>query len=88
MTRFQHIYVSRELLFSIGRDETTGGYYLSIPVSNRLTDYEEYYRISEQQFTAFEADLTAAQSFAQQCRKRRHDDRLILKPGTDRGEAW
>ncbi len=86
MARFQDIHVYREALFSIGKDETTGSYYLSIPVSNRMVDYEEYYQISDQQFQAFEADRAAAQVFADQCRKRRHDDRLILKPGSDRGE--
>ena len=86
MARFQDIHVYREELFSLGKDQTTGGYYLSIPVSNRMVDYEEYYRISDEQFQAFQADGAAARVFAEQCRKRRHDDLLILKPGSDRGK--
>ena len=86
MARFQDIYFSRQALFSVGRDETTGNYYLSIPVSNRMVDYEEYYLLSNEQFTRFEADRAEAEKFADECRKRRHDDLLILKPGSDRGE--
>ncbi len=86
MARFQDIRVYSEALFSIGNDQTTGSYYLSIPVFNQMVDYDEYYRISDAKFRAFQADGAAAQAFAEQCRKRRHDDLLILKPGSDRGE--
>lgn len=86
MARFHDSYVSREGLFSIGRDEVSGCHYLSIPVSNRMVDYEEYYRLSAEQLLTFEADRTAARAFADQCRMRQHDDLLILKSGSDRGE--
>ena len=85
MARFQDIYISREGRFSMGRDEVGDGYYLSIPVCNRTTDYEEYYSLSAEQFEALKADRVAAQSFAEQCRERTRDDLLILRPGLDRG---
>ncbi len=86
--RFRTLFVSREQLFSLGRDSLSGEPYLAIPVANRMTDYEEYYRITPDQLTAFQADLPAARAFADQCRARRHDTLLILKPGADRGEPW
>lgn len=70
---------------SIGRDRATGSAYLSIPVANRLTDYEEYYRITAQERAAFLADAGRACTFAERCRRRELDDRLIIQPGADRG---
>ncbi|MEG3087214.1 hypothetical protein [Sphingomonas sp. PB4P5] len=86
--RFQHEQVSRDGRFSIGIDTRAGDPYLSIPVKNRLIDYEEYYRLSPDEQRRFAADTAAATAFAEECRARLHDDRLILQPGSDRGEPW
>jgi hypothetical protein len=83
--RFTDTSASRELRLSIGIEEESGKYYLSIPVSNRLVDYEEYYEISEDALEAYGADLDTALSFADQCRGRKNDHLLIQKPGSDRG---
>lgn len=85
--RFSDDYVSREGRYSLGRDQTTGDYFLSVPVANRMVDYEEYYRLTPDQYSRFIADAAAARVFADACRDRRHDDLLILQPGTDRGVA-
>lgn len=85
--RFTNIHVSRAHFYALGRDEQTGERYLSIPVSNRLVDYEEYYRLDPAEFDTFMTDEGAAQAFAEVCRARGNDERLILKPGTDRGSG-
>jgi len=85
MSRFKDQFFSREHLFSLGRDMLTGRPYLSIPVGNRLADYEEYYEIPEESLGRFEADPIAATEFVEACRARGKDDLLILKPGADRG---
>ncbi len=79
------IFVSREHLYSLGRDIKIDCYILSIPVSNRLVDYEEYYRLTDEQFHMFREDDVAAQAFANECRQRMHDNLLTLQPGSDRG---
>ena len=83
--KFKDILINRENRFSIGIEEESGSYYLSIPVSNQMVDYEEYYKINEEQFDSFKADMDSALEFVHQCREREKDDLLILKPGKNRG---
>jgi hypothetical protein len=84
--RFRDDRISREGGFSIGIDLRTGNPYLSIPVGNRLIDYDEYYRLTWDEYRSFVTDIATAMAFAEECRLRWRDDRLILPPGCDRGE--
>ncbi len=77
----------KDLRLSLGIDSETGGHYLAIPVTNQKLDYEEYYCLSAKEFEQFLNDQTEASAFAEQCRNRQCDDRLILQPGKDRGVA-
>ena len=81
------LYVSREHRFSIGRDLRTGLPYVSIPVSNRMADYEEFYTIDEATFDRYMADPMSALDFVARCRARLEDVRLVFAPGSDRGVA-
>jgi hypothetical protein len=83
--KFKDIFFSKEHYFSIGIEEDSGEYYISIPVSNRKVDYEEYYRIPEELYKKYESDLNQLSFVAEECRKRLRDDDLIIKPGPDRG---
>lgn len=83
--RFQDVAINRENMFTLGRDQQTGDAYLSIPVVNRIVDYDEYYRLSEEEFERLRSDEEAGAAFAKSCRERREDERLILQPGADRG---
>ncbi|AXQ31514.1 hypothetical protein D0B54_23755 [Solimonas sp. K1W22B-7] len=76
--------VCRELRFSIGCEEDSGRCYLSIPVSNRLVDYEKYYLITGEMHDAYPANADELQHFAEQCRCRVNDALLLVKPGKDR----
>nr|MDC2856839.1 hypothetical protein [Ningiella sp. W23] len=58
---------------------------MSIPVSNRKVDYEEYYRIDKSLFDRNASDLNQLEFVADECRKRLRDNDLIIKPGADRG---
>jgi hypothetical protein len=60
---------------------------VSIPVSNSMIDYEEYYEIDKATFDRYRADLGSARDFVERCRKRQEDDKLIVKPGRNRGTA-
>ena len=40
--KFKENYFSKEKYFSVGVEEESGKYYVSIPVSNSKADYEEY----------------------------------------------
>lgn len=84
---FKDGFVNRDLMFSLGIEETSGRFYLSFPVSNGLVDYEEYYEIDKASFDLFHTDLIAADAFATTCRRRERDDLLIQKPGAKRGTA-
>lgn len=85
--KFNDTFINRTERFTLGIEITTGKPYLSIPVSNRLVDYEEYYEISSDSYALFLNDPSAASDFAERCRNREEDQRLILKPGSDRGVA-
>lgn len=84
-SEIQKDYISREHLYSLGRDIKLGCYILSIPVSNTYVDYEEYYKLSDQEFNLFMTDRGLAKKFADECRLRQHDSLLTLAPGADRG---
>ena len=85
--RFTDISVNQKERYSLGRDEQSGDYYLSIPVAKQIVDYEEFYHVSALEYKSFAEDEKKAAAFADACRKRLHDDRLILQPGNDRGVA-
>lgn len=85
--KFNDTFINRTERFTLGIETITGAPYLSIPVSNRLVDYEEYYEISSDSYKLFLNDPSAASDFAERCRNREEDQRLILKPGSDRGVA-
>ena len=79
------LFVSREHRYSLGVEEATGRYYVSIPVTNGRVDYEEYYEIDRLAFDRFLADPDAALDFVERCRRREVDERLIYQPSVERG---
>lgn len=83
--KFDNIHFTREGRYSIGVESTSGRYYASIPVSNGIVDYEEYYELTEDQYRDFLSDKDAAIAFITACRKREHEDLLLQKPGSNRG---
>ena len=83
--RFERTFFSRVHRYSLGIDRKADGHYLEIPVSNMMVDYGEAYVITPAQYSAFMSDETGATKFADECRRREHDDLLIFQPGTDRG---
>ena len=83
--KFVDSHFSREFRFSVGQEIESGRYYLSIPVSNRLADYEEYYEIPKELHDAYLTDIDPLVKLAAQCRARQCDERLLLKPGSNRG---
>ena len=85
--KFEDTFFSREHRFSVGVEKDSGRYYLSIPVSNGVVDYEEYYEIGADNFKSYQEHPESANEFVKQCRNRQKDDLLILKPGNNRGVA-
>jgi hypothetical protein len=83
--RFEPEFVSQEPPFSLGRNGETGKPVFAIPVRNRMVEYQEWYAISEEELEALRNDFDLAAGYATLCGRREMDDRLILKPGTDRG---
>ncbi|MDG3009905.1 hypothetical protein G4X40_07060 [Rhodococcus sp. D2-41] len=83
--KFEDSYFSRDDRYSLGVESESGKYYLSIPVSNGVVDYEEYYELTPGEYDKFLKDATAAALFAESTRRRERDRLLIQKPGTNRG---
>lgn len=79
------VFINREERFSIGIDNDSGCHYISIPVANRFVDYEEYYIITPEEFDFYLKNPDAAIQAVSRCRAHEMDDRLIMKPGSDRG---
>jgi hypothetical protein len=74
-----------EKRFSVGCEVESGRHYLSIPVSNTLVDYEEYYEIPKSAHDAYPGNVAELDAFAKQCRNHAHDNLLIVQPGKNRG---
>ena len=83
--RFEDTYFSREDRYSLGVESTSGRNYVSIPVSNGVVDYEEYYELTPAQFEQFSHDRNAAIQFVESCRRHERDELLLQKPGSNRG---
>lgn len=85
MRRFHIEHSAREHCYALGIESPTKCFYLSIPVGTGMIDYDEYYNLSEGEYRHFMDSADAAIAFADECRDREHDDRLIIKPGDNRG---
>jgi hypothetical protein len=83
--KFDDTFFAREDRYSLGVESSSGRYYASIPVSNGIVDYEEYYEITPEQYQIFLADRDSAFEFVESCRRHEQDDLLIEKPGSNRG---
>jgi hypothetical protein len=83
--KFDDTYFSREDRYSIGVESMSGRYYASIPVSNGVVDYEEYYELTPDQYDKFLRDRESAVEFIEACRRHEHDDLLLQRPGSNRG---
>jgi hypothetical protein len=85
--KFNDVFFSKSERFSVGTEEESGKLYVSIPVSNRMVDYEEYFEIDKSTFDTYIKDSASALSFVERCRNREVDHLLIIQPGVDRGVA-
>jgi len=85
--KFKDVAVNRDERYALGIEQDSGKYYVSIPVSNGMVDYEEYYEFDKATFDQYRADLGSARDFVERCRRRQEDDKLIVKPGRNRGTA-
>ncbi|MCL9672452.1 hypothetical protein [Citrobacter sp. MNAZ 1397] len=85
--KFEDTFFSRVERYAIGIEKESGRHYLSIPVTNHMIDYEEYYEISESDYNIFLRNPATAVDFAKQCKRRERDALLIVKPGEFRGVA-
>ena len=82
---FVDAFFSQADRFSLGEETESGRLYLSIPVSNGPVDYEEYFELTPDEYEQFLADRKGAADFAEVCRLHLEDERLIQKPGRNRG---
>lgn len=85
--KFNDTYTSREHRFALAIELASQQCYLSIPVSNTLVDYEEYYRIDKARYEAWLQEPSAALPMVVRCRRRELDHALMMQPGAQRGTA-
>jgi hypothetical protein len=85
MMNFVTIFLNKTERFSIDLETKFQKISVTIPVSNGLAEYEEFYEISEGELELFTNDDTLLKSFVHDCKNRKNDDRLLYKPGRLRG---
>lgn len=73
--------------FALEIEEESGRRFVSIPVSNRMAEYTEWYEVDAPTFERFVADPASAHAFVGCCERRELDLLLLLPPGSDRGVA-
>lgn len=73
--------------FSLDIDEESGRTFLSIPVRNRMAEYEEWYEVDTGTFEKYKADPTLAYDLVSKAKRREVDHLLLFQPGADRGFA-
>lgn len=78
-------FFSEQHRFWLGIETESGVHFASIPVSNQMADYVEAYKITDAEYETFLADVDAAAAFVESCRRHEQDERLVLRPGSDRG---
>lgn len=83
--KFNDIYLLKDERFSIGIEEESSTYYLSIPVANSYIEYEEYYRIDKSIVDQYPDNFDQVKEIIELCRARKNDQNLIQKPGKNRG---
>jgi len=85
MKNFSDIHINKENRFSLGVETYSGKYFLSIPLSNKMVDYEEYYEIDKILVENYPDSINEIIKLLKRCRSRQYDDFLFYKPGSDRG---
>jgi hypothetical protein len=83
--KFEDTHVFRDERYCLGVESTSERYYASIPVSNGLVDYDEYYELTADQYNNFVTDHDAAMEFIEACRRHELDRLLLEQPGSRRG---
>ncbi len=83
--KFEKTFFAKEDRYWLGKESESSRHFMGIPVSNAMVDYIEYYWLTNEQYDLFLADGVSALKFADECRRRQHDELLIMRPGRDRG---
>ncbi|PCJ30466.1 MAG: hypothetical protein COA90_09175 [Gammaproteobacteria bacterium] len=85
--KFKDTFLNKEMRYSLGQELESKKFYVSIPVSNSLVDYEEYYEVNKVFHDSYPSNIDEVEIFVQSCRNQLQDSLLIVKPGRDRGVA-
>lgn len=83
---FKDIKVYREKRFAIEKEIKTKRLFITFPVYNGLAEYTEFYEISNEELELFNQNEEKLFHFVDECKNRKHDQRLLLPPGKQRGE--
>ena len=75
--KFSHKYVNtRDIFFTIGKEEQSGKYYISIPIAG-VMDYEKYYEISKDMYDRCPSNLSDLEKLAKDCRNKLMENYLF-----------
>ncbi|MGV6988187.1 hypothetical protein ACWA5Z_04185 [Testudinibacter sp. P80/BLE/0925] len=88
MSRFKDIYVNKDNFFSIGIDTLDNRYYISIPLTIGIADYEEHYIINDDMFSNYPNNLDEVIRFVDDCKNRKNDQYLIDDVWVNRGVPY
>lgn len=65
----RYIHINDKRYFSLGIDEETNKFYLSIPIGKGTMDYVEHYSISKSMVDDYPQNIKEVESFVAECRK-------------------
>lgn len=80
--------VNRKGRFVIGWHSVQARPYLAIPVTKPEIDDKEYYELTDAEYRTFVENHDEALAFANKCRRREMDGRLLESLGELRGSPW
>lgn len=82
------IHLNEKRYFSFRQDEITGKYYLSIPVSNSLIDYMEYYEVPKNMVDFYPSNIQEVEELVKKCREGLMFHIALNERAPNRGEPW
>ncbi len=79
--KFKVINFSRKNQFSIGIEEESGKYFISVLANySNFAEYDKYYELSTEEFNHFSNDLEAANDLAERCWEGKIEEHRLLFP--------
>jgi len=75
--KFNDVSVNKNKRYSLGIEQDSNRYYISINIANGHADYDEYYEISKEELERFLISPDETNELIERCRTSKNDEKLI-----------